>query len=163
MNTFANMNSEVEADASAPYVHPASPLPVIGRTRTSAPAGVALTFATEAAESCGEDRFALLIVDAGGATLMRLGPFSEDDVVAVWRDCAAKSTLPRMIVREDGTLATVSRQLGPVALGTTRTRRRHGSLNGRRPRFLVRRKTGRLPVRPQIFRGEREIMGGALS
>lgn len=163
MNTFANMNAEVEAGASAWSMHSASPLPVIGRTQPSPPAGVALTFATEDSEKSGEDRFALLIVDAGGATLMRLGPFGEDDVVAVWRDFAAKSGLPRMIVREDGTLATVSHQLGPIALGTTRMRRRHGSLNGRRPRFLVRRKTGRLPVRPQIFRGEHEIISGALS
>jgi hypothetical protein len=63
-----------------------------------------------------------------------------------------------MIVREDGVLSLVSQQLGRVALGTTRQRRRHGLLSDRRPRFLVRRKTGRLPVRPQIHRGENEII-----
>ena len=76
---------------------------------------------------------------------------------------AARTGLPRMIVREDGTLATLSNQIGRVALGKTRTRRRHGLLSGRRPRFLVRRKTGSLPVRPLIHRGENEIVGGALS
>lgn len=170
MNTFANMYGD-DADvplqdgvAAAWPVQAASALPLVGRTRngTSA-AGVALAFATDDAETCGEDRFALLLVDGEGRTLMRLGPFGEDDVVAVWRDCAAKSGLPRMIVRETGELAIVTRQLGPVALGTTRTRRRHGLLNGRRPRFLVRRKTGRLLARPQIFRGEHEIVSGALS
>lgn len=169
MNTFANMNigamAGLEQDGVVAFTPDflASPLPILGRTGGSAPAGVALAFATEDAETCGEDRFALLVVDAEGITLSRLGPFSEDDVVALWRDCSAKSGLPRMIVREDGTLAAVSRQLGPVALGTTRTRRRTGSLQGRRPRFLVRRKTGRLPVRPQIHRGEHEIISGALS
>lgn len=139
-------------------------LPMFGRIAGgSVPNGVALSFANDEAEACGEDRFALLIVDAAGITLSRLGPFPEDDVVAIWRDMAAKSGLPRMIVREDGELATVSRQLGPVALGTTRARRRHGFLNNRRPRFLVRRKTGQLPVRPLIHRGESEIISGALS
>jgi hypothetical protein len=170
MNTFANMNGD---DADAPLqdgvvawqpVPTPSVLPMVGRLPgASSAAGVALTFATDDAETCGEDRFALLLVDPSGQTLMRLGPFGEDDVVAVWRDCAAKSGLPRMIVRETGALAIVTPQLGPVALGTTRTRRKHGLLNGRRPRFLVRRKTGRLPARPQIFRGEHEIVSGALS
>lgn len=140
-------------------------LPIFGRTAGigQVPAGIALSFATDEAEACGEDRFALLIVDAAGATLSQLGPFLEEDVVAVWRDVAAKSGLPRMIVREDGELAAVSRQLGPVALGTTRFRRRHAFLNNRRPRFLVRRKTGQLPVRPLIHRGESEIISGVLS
>ena len=35
---------------------------------------------------------------------------------------------------------------------------RHAGLGARRPRFLARRKTGRLPARPQIFRGENEII-----
>jgi hypothetical protein len=48
-----------------------------------------------------------------------------------------------------------------VQLGQIRIRRRHGVLNGRRPRFLTRRKTGRLPVRPAVHR-EREIIAGGL-
>ncbi|WP_026596816.1 DUF6101 family protein [Methylobacterium sp. 77] len=150
-------------DVSAIAFQP-SPLPIIGSVGGgTAAVGIALAFASEDSDACDEDRFALLIVDATGTTLGRLGPFGDDDVVAVWRDCSARTGLPRMIVREDGTLATVSHQLGRVALGTTRTRRRHGLLNGRRPRFLVRRKTGVLPVRPLIYRGENEIIGGALS
>ncbi|GJE17544.1 DUF6101 family protein [Methylobacterium marchantiae] len=176
MNTFSNMNSTPTnvrnaADVSlqdgveaASLDFAASPLPVIGKVGGgTAACGIALAFASEASDACDEDRFALLLVDEAGTTLGRLGPFGDDDVVAVWRDCSARTGLPRMIVREDGSLATVSRQLGRVALGTTRTRRRHGLLNGRRPRFLVRRKTGMLPVRPLIYRGESEIVGGALS
>ena len=137
----------------------ATPLPIIGKGEAaSAAAGVALAFATSDAETFGEDRFVLYLVDAQGEILSRLGPFTEEEIVATWRDCAAKSGLPRMILREDGSLGTVSQQLGRLALGKTRQRRRHGLLNGRRPRFLVRRKTARLPARPQIHRGESEII-----
>ena len=170
MKTSATISTGTQPDLIQDGITPVqvgfalSRLPMFGRIAGgSVPHGVALSFATDEAEACGEDRFALLIVDAAGSALSRLGPFPEDDVVAIWRDVAAKSGLPRMIVREDGELATVSRQLGPVALGTTRARRRHGFLNNRRPRFLVRRKTGQLPVRPLIHRGESEIISGALS
>lgn len=140
-------------------VFAASPLPIIGSgDSASTPAGIALGFATRGSDDSGEDRFSLLVVDAEGEVLDRLGPFGEDDVVAMWRDIAGKSGLPRMILHEGGGLSTVSRQLGRVALGTTRQRRRHGLLNGRRPRFLVRRKAARLPARPQIHRNESEII-----
>ncbi len=132
---------------------PATPLPVLG-----AAVGVALAFADEAADACGEDRFALLLVDAEGEVAMRLGPFAEEDVVAVWRDVSAKGGLARMLLREDGSIVPVSQQLGPVVLGKGRQRRRHAALSGRRPRFLVRRKTARLPARPCIHRGESEII-----
>lgn len=170
MNTFADMNS-IATDVCIQdgidglvLDFARSRLPVMGRVGGgTVPVGVALAFASDESDACGEDRFALLLVDEAGTVLSSFGPFGDDDVVAVWRDCAARTGLPRMIVREDGTLATVSRQIGRVALGLTRTRRRHGLLNGRRPRFLVRRKTGTLPVRPLIHRGENEIIAGARS
>lgn len=145
--------------ASSDFAFVASNLPVFGaRTASREPVGVALAFATDDAERCGEDQFDLRLVDAAGTVLAHLGPFCEDEVVAVWRDLAARTGLPRMIVREDGQLAAVAPQIGRLMLGKTRIRRRHGSLGDRRPRFLVRRKTGRLPVRPQIHRGENEII-----
>ena len=168
MNTFANTN-RASADAtgqddtlSTMPAFVAARLPVIGRTGAVRLDGVALAFSDDASDACGEDRFDLLLVDTDGAVISRLGPFCEDEVVALWRDVADKSGLARMIVKEDGGLAPVSRQLGPVALGLTRTRRRHGLLSGRRPRFLVRRKTGSLPVRPLIHRGESEIACGGV-
>lgn len=160
MNTFANMNGHTEV-AIAPDFLPAR-LPIIGRTSAAKLAGVALAFSEDESDRSGENRFELLLVDAAGGVVSRLGPFCEEEVVALWRDVAAKSGLVRMIVKEDGDLAPVSRQLGPVALGLTRTRRRHGLLSGRRPRFLVRRKTGSLPVRPLIHRGENEIVCGGV-
>ncbi|MFD0935661.1 DUF6101 family protein [Methylobacterium trifolii] len=148
-------------DAAPAYA--ASPLPVIGgQAHAAKAAGIALTFAGEADGACenagAEDRFCLILVDAEGGELSRLGPFGEDEVVAVWRDIAGRAGLVRMIVREDGVLAPVSQQIGRLVLGRTKFRRRHGSLCERRPRFLARRKTGRLPVRPQIHRGESEII-----
>ena len=136
-----------------------SPLPVIGRVSGARRAtGIALAYAVEDAEITGADRFNLILVEADGDELHRLGSFEEDDVVAVWRDIASRAGLVRMIVREDGVLVPVSQQIGRLILGQVRIRRRHAGLGGRRPRFLARRKTGRLPARPQVFRGENEII-----
>lgn len=148
-----------EAAAPAAFDIVPSPLPVIGRiSGARKAAGVALAYATEDAEICGTDRFSLILVDADGEELHRIGSFDEDDVVAIWRDIAARAGLVRMIVREDGVLVPVSEQIGRLILGRVRIRRRHAGLGARRPRFLTRRKTGRLPARPQIFRGENEII-----
>lgn len=169
MNTFLHSDQDCQntvqgdliqdgidaAAFAANGVFSASPLAMIAPGEA---AGIVLGFADHGSDEGGEDRFSLLVVDAEGEVLSRLGPFGEDDIVALWRDFAAKSGLPRMIIPEGGGLSTVSRQLGRVALGTTRQRRRHGLLNGRRPRFLVRRKSARLPARPQIYRNENEII-----
>ncbi|SDA32272.1 hypothetical protein SAMN02799622_05201 [Methylobacterium sp. UNC378MF] len=145
------------ADTAPRFV--ASSLPVIGRVSGARrAAGIALAYAAEDAEITGSDLFTLMLVDAEGEVLQRLGSFEEDDVVAVWRDIAVRAGLVRMIVREDGLLVPVSQQIGRLILGQVRIRRRHAGLGRRRPRFLTRRKTGRLPARPQIFRGENEII-----
>ena len=89
------------ADTAPRFV--ASPLPVVGRVSGARrAAGIALAYAAEDAEIVGADRFSLILVDAEGDVLQRLGSFEEDDVVAVWRDIAARAGLVRMIVREDG-------------------------------------------------------------
>jgi hypothetical protein len=106
-----------------------------------------------------EDRDGALdiaVVDKQGNALLRLGPFAEEDVIAVWRALGASSGLPLMIQHEDGRLEQPYAQVGRVHLGPIRIRRRHGLLNGRRPRFLVRRKTTRFPQRPLVHR-EREM------
>ncbi|MCJ2012934.1 DUF6101 family protein [Methylobacterium sp. J-076] len=154
---------DTRTDSHAPVLampaFAASRLPVIGRLAAARPAvGVALSYAEDEADLCDEDRFHLLLVDAEGQTLQQLGPFLEEDVVATWRDLANRAGLVRMIVREDGVLVPVSQQVGRLMLGKIRIRRRHAGLGARRPRFLARRKTGRLPARPQIFRGEAEII-----
>jgi hypothetical protein len=100
------------------------------------------------------DGFLVEVVDRDGTMLVRLGPFDQDDIVAVWRALGASSGLPLMVERPDGGLDAPYAQVGPLPLGAVRIRRRHGLLNGRRPRFLVRRRTGRLPPRPRVFRGD---------
>jgi hypothetical protein len=100
------------------------------------------------------DGFLVEVVDRDGTMLVRLGPFDQDDIVAVWRALGASSGLPLMVERPDGSLDAPYAQVGPLPLGAVRIRRRHGLLNGRRPRFLVRRRTGRLPPRPRVFRGD---------
>ena len=117
------------------------------------PAGVALRL-DERAE--GNEDFEIVLVDDLGATLMVLGRFEEDEVVAVWRELGAATGLPLVTQSEDGALQHPYPQVGRVQLGRIRIRRRHGLR--RRPRFLVRRKTTRLSRRPTVYR-EREIFG----
>jgi hypothetical protein len=98
------------------------------------------------------DGFLIEVVDRDSTMLVRLGPFDQDDIVAVWRSLGASSGLPLMVERPDGGLDAPYAQVGPLPIGAVRIRRRHGLLSGRRPRFLVRRKTARLPPRPRVFR-----------
>jgi Family of unknown function (DUF6101) len=114
----------------------------------AAPAGIAL----RAVERDGEESFEIAAVDPYGTTLLPLGRFGDADVVAEWRKLGAASGLPLMIERADGAFDLPFPQLGRVRLGAIRIRRRHGLLAGRRPRFLTRRKTGRLPLRPAVHR-----------
>jgi hypothetical protein len=116
------------------------------------PAGVALRL-DERAQN--DDACELALVDALGGTLMVLGRFGEDEVVAAWRDAGAATGFPLITQSEDGALQHPYPQVGRVQLGRIRIRRRHGLR--RRPRFLTRRKTARLPRRPTIHR-EREII-----
>ena len=117
------------------------------------PTGVALRL-DEGAQD--DDAFELALVDEIGGTLMVLGRFGEDEVVAVWRELGAATGFPLITQSEDGALQRPYPQVGRVQLGRIRIRRRHGL--GRRPRFLARRKATRLPRRPTIHR-EREIIG----
>jgi hypothetical protein len=108
----------------------------------------------------GTDLFTIEIVDEAGDPLLALGPFAEEDVVALWRDLGTRTGLPLLVRGGDGTLESPYPQIGRLQLGPVRIRRRHGLLNGRRPRFLVRRKTGRWPLRPRVHRNS-ELFRGA--
>jgi hypothetical protein len=117
--------------------------------------GVALRLDERAPD---DDAFELALVDDLGGTLMVLGQFGEDEVVAAWRGLGATTGFPLITQSEDGALQHPFPQVGRVQLGRIRIRRRHGL--SRRPRFLARRKTARLPRRPTIHR-EREISGNS--
>jgi hypothetical protein len=124
----------------------------------AAPAAVALRL--DGAEP-DTDRFAIDLVDAYGGTLLGLGALSDEDAVAEWRKAGAALGLPLLIGRADGSFDLPYPQIGRLRLGAVRIRRRHGLLSGRRPRFLTRRKTGRLPLRPAVHR-EREIVASGV-
>ncbi len=120
---------------------------VLGRERRAA--GLALRLASP----LGEDEFfEVAVMDETGAVAQALGPWPDEEVVAVWRALGAASGLPLLVQAPDGTVSAPYPQLGPLRLGTSRMRRRIGLLTGRRPRVLTRRKAARLPVRPLVFR-----------
>ncbi len=126
---------------------------VIGGETGAKPAGVAMKLDPDS------DGFHLVVLDAGNAALLSLGPFCEDEIVAEWRSLAASSGLIPKIQLSNGAVMTPYPQIGRVQVGASRIRRRHGLLSGRRPRFLTRRRTGRFPARPQVHR-EPEIAEG---
>lgn len=104
----------------------------------------------------GQDEERLeLALTAGDGRSITIAVVHQDDAVALWRDCGRTSGLPLLLETSDGTVSEPFPQIGRLALGPIRIRRRHSFLNGRRPRFLVRRKTGRLAERPTVIAGER--------
>ena len=139
-----------------PIAFVATPLPVIGREGLRA-ASVVLR---AGAQGASDGAFIVALHDAGGAELMTFGPYEEAEVIAAWRALGASSGLPLVMIGPDGTREEAFPQVGRLRFGGALPRRRKGS-GGRRPRFLVRRKTGRLPLRPLVHRGEPEIIGGA--
>ncbi|MDB5511580.1 MAG: hypothetical protein JWR08_1063 [Enterovirga sp.] len=99
------------------------------------------------------------LVDESGRAMMSLGPFPDEEVIAIWRSLASASGLTALMRAGGGQIEPLAPQLGPVRIGRTKERRRTAGAVRRRPRFLLRRKGASLPRRPQIYR-EREIAGG---
>jgi hypothetical protein len=66
-----------------------------------------------------------------------------DEIVAAWEMWSETFALP---------------QLQDIGLEPAPRRRRHHAIRARRPRFLMRRKTGELLPFAQVHRGEREII-----
>ncbi|WP_460449207.1 DUF6101 family protein [Alsobacter sp. SYSU BS001988] len=83
---------------------------------------------------------------------------AQDDsaVVAQWRKTAMAFGLPLLVMRDDGAVLQPYEHCGAVTVGPFRYRRRNATLRRRRPRFLQRRKCGRLPERP-LVRRERDM------
>jgi Family of unknown function (DUF6101) len=68
----------------------------------------------------------------------------EDEIVARWRGLAASLGLPAMLCHANGETEFLHRQLGAVTLGRVSVKRRRRVATNRRPRFLMRRKGGRV-------------------
>jgi hypothetical protein len=99
-----------------------------------------------------EERFALIVVD--GSRQDVVGFYDATDIVAQWQAYAKAAGLPLLLphgARSDA-YERLYDHVGAVRLGTFIASRRHALLSGRRPRFLVRRKTARLPERPVVWR-----------
>jgi hypothetical protein len=136
------------AQPDAPCVERIGPVRIL---RGGGWRGVAMRLSASTSE---DERFELALT-AGDGRSITIAVADQEDAVAMWRDCGRASGLPLLLETGDGVVTEPYPQLGRVALGPVRIRRRHGFLNGRRPRFLVRRKTGRLAERPVVVAGER--------
>lgn len=84
---------------------------------------------------------AILFGDDRTATPIHIAA-DDHDVIARWRGHAADLGLPLMMEREDGVVVTAYDHMGCVRLGSLHMRRRNPATMYRRPRFLMRRKTG---------------------
>ncbi len=72
------------------------------------------------------------------------------DIAADWRAWAEAYRIPMLMVEADGVARALEEHLGDVRTAPIKPRRRHSFFADRRPRFLVRRSTGRLGVAMKI-------------
>ena len=73
-----------------------------------------------------------------------------DDIAADWRSWAELYDLPMMMVEADGVARPLDNSAAEHSASTPTRRRRHSQIADRRPRFLVRRSTGKLGIRMRI-------------
>ena len=85
----------------------------------------------------------------------------DSEIQAEWRLWARFLGLPTLVEREEGSAVAESAHLGEIAVAGVRARRRGKTITGRRPRFLTRRKTGRLDPSRQLPADRREIFAGS--
>ncbi len=72
------------------------------------------------------------------------------DIAADWRNWSDAFRIPMLMVEADGVARPLEEHLGDVRARETQPRRRHSYFAERRPRFLVRRTTGKLGVTMKI-------------
>ena len=134
---------------------PASTLPVLagrgGPAGAEVPVGLALDF--------NDGRFVVQVWSGQGSTPLTLGPYDDEEVIAIWRRMAVTSGLPLLLPGPDGEMQQPYPQLGRILIGSRTDRRRLAVLSGRRPRFLAKRRATSLPRRPRVHR-EVEIVRG---
>jgi hypothetical protein len=72
------------------------------------------------------------------------------DIAADWRSWSEAFRIPMMMIEADGVARPLEEHLGGVATRDLQPRRGHSYFAHRRPRFLVRRTTGKLGVKMKI-------------
>jgi hypothetical protein len=122
------------------------------RTVAQGAAGVLLSQSDLAADLYD---ISLVHADGRGPTVL-VSAQDDSAVVAQWRKTALSLGLPLLVMRDDGEVLQPYEHCGAVTVGPFRYRRRNATLSRRRPRFLQRRKCGRLPERP-LVRRERDM------
>jgi hypothetical protein len=80
------------------------------------------------------------------------------EVAADWKAWARVLGLPMLLVEADGSWRAIEARVGQVVVGAVRPRRARSVLNGRRPRFLTRRKVGVKPATPVMI-AKNELFG----
>jgi len=106
-----------------------------------------------------EDRVSVVLSHADtGLEVILFEADDDTDVIAEWRKWGSTLGLPLLMEGMDGNTVCAETKLGDVQVGRPRPRRRHSLLSGRRPRFLGRRRTAKLPLVPFVHRDEREII-----
>ena len=79
-----------------------------------------------------------------------------EDVAADWRAWSEKLALPMLMVEADGVARPLEDTIGKVKADPTQTKRRRLGFANKRPRFLMRRKSGDLGVR-MVIQGDEII------
>ena len=79
-----------------------------------------------------------------------------DDVAADWRAWSESLALPMLLIESDGVARALEDTIGQVKVDASHTKRRRLGYSVKRPRFLMRRKTGDLGVR-MVVAGEEII------
>jgi hypothetical protein len=85
----------------------------------------------------------------------------DSEIKAEWRLWARFLGLPTLVEREEGRAEPEGARLGEIAIARVTARRRGRTINSRRPRFLTRRKTGRLDRTRRLPPDPREIFPGS--
>ena len=82
---------------------------------------------------------------------------NDEDVTAEWQYWSRRFGLPLLILNAEGRMTEPFARLGALLTARPAPRRMPVTLALRRPRFLTRRRTGKMPAEPRIHR-EREII-----
>lgn len=72
------------------------------------------------------------------------------DIAADWRSWSEAFRIPMLMIEADGVARPLEEHLGDVRAKDSQPRRRHSYFADRRPRFLVRRSTGKLGIKMKI-------------
>ncbi|MBM7045114.1 DUF6101 family protein [Rhizobium lusitanum] len=72
------------------------------------------------------------------------------DIAADWRSWSEAFHIPMLMIEADGVARPLEEHLGSVRAQDSQPRRRHSYFADRRPRFLVRRSTGKLGIKMKI-------------